>query len=146
MAIIEQMPVRPVAAALEHDHRPYQRQIEATDQEIHRLVYNLYCFAPITSSTKALSYALAATGMFASYDGIYGHVDPEHYRYFVSEFEDTHVAESENGYNVNLFTREECGCGYKSTFEATVSVSRDGLVKELGRQKVYEGTRALCVD
>jgi len=45
VALVDQMlelHQRLAAAASEHDRALYQRQIEATDQEIDRLVYELY--------------------------------------------------------------------------------------------------------
>ena len=45
VALVDQMlelHQRLAAAASEHDRALYQRQSEATDQEIDRLVYNLY--------------------------------------------------------------------------------------------------------
>ena len=49
VALVEQvleLHKRLAAAASEHDRALYQRQIEATDQEIDKLVYELYGLTP----------------------------------------------------------------------------------------------------
>lgn len=104
-------------------------------------------FAPIESSEEALSYVLAATGLHVSYDGKKGHVTPQYYRYFVSEFEDTHVIEAEDGYSMNLFESQRCGCGPLKTFEIELYVTNDGDIERLSKRKIYENVNmSACYD
>jgi hypothetical protein len=64
-------------------------------------------FAPIESADEALSYALAATDLYARYGQ-----EIESERYLVEEIEDTHVDETPDGYLVHLFSPPDppCGC------------------------------------
>ena len=71
-------------------------------------------FAPIDTAEDALSFAVAATG----YSPYYA-IDPDpRYRYYVSELEDTHVVETTEGYEVNLYGYQLWGCGPHPTFPA----------------------------
>lgn len=118
-----------------------QYQIIASKNDLKRL------FAPIETSEEALSYVLAATGLHVSYDGVKGHVTPQHYRYFVTEFEDTHVVEVEDGYSMNLFESQNCGCGPLKTFEIEFYVSNNGDIERLSKRKIYENVNmSACYD
>lgn len=104
-------------------------------------------FAPIETPEEALSYVLAATDLHVSYDGVIGHVTPQHYRYFVTEFEDTHVVAVENGYSMNIFESQECGCGPLKTFEIEFHVTNEGEIEQLSRRKIYENVNmSACYD
>jgi hypothetical protein len=104
-------------------------------------------FAPIDSPEEALSYALAATGYSASFDGYYGHVAPADYRYFTDRIEDTHVDTVAGGYEVNLFSRQDCGCGPKQTIEIILRLTVSGAVQQVSSETVYEDTSdTACVD
>ncbi len=101
-------------------------------------------YAPIASPEEALSYALAATGLGARYG-----LEPlKGYRYYVDELQDTHVVEVDDGYRVLLYDYKLCGCGPHTTYSVEVMVTRDGNVRELSRQEVYEDPAedGLCVD
>ena len=103
-----------------------------------------HVFAPIDSPDEALSYALAVTGLGVRYglEAIKG------YRYFVDELQDSHVVEEQDGYWVNLYDYQLCGCGPHTTAAVVVHVSRDGEVQEIDRWDVYEDPDedGLCVD
>ena len=101
-------------------------------------------YAPVESTEEALSYALAATGLGVRY----GLEPVKGFRYYVDELLDTHVVESPGGYRVLLYDYQLCGCGPHTTEAVWVQVSRDGEVKEISRQAVYDDPAedGLCVD
>ena len=79
-------------------------------------------YTPIDSPEEALRYTLAATGLGAYYD-----LQRElGYRYFVDRLEDTHVVETGDGYEINLYHYLVCGCGPHTTSIVNVQVSREG--------------------
>ena len=101
-------------------------------------------FAPVTSADEALSWALAATGSTPYFD-------PEPirgYRYLVDELEGTHVTETEDGYRINLFHYQLCGCGPHTTSMTEVLLSEDGHITIGEITPVYEDPEedGLCVD
>jgi len=108
-------------------------------------------FAPIDSLEEALSYVSAVTGTYPVYDF------PEKYfimgpdeggSYTVKNPRPTNVKEKEDGFTINLFDNQRCGCFRPALIEVSYFVSRDGAVKELGRQKVWEANRRynVCID
>jgi hypothetical protein len=101
-------------------------------------------YAPIETEQEALSYALAVTGLGVRY-GLTAQAD---LRYFVDELEDTHVKTIPQGYQAHLFDYKLCGCGPHPTYTVDVLVTRDGQVRELSREKIYEDPAEdkLCVD
>lgn len=101
-------------------------------------------YAPVVSQDEALSYALAVTGFGVRY----GLQPVKGFRYFVDELQDTHVIEVDEGYRVLLYDYHFCGCGPHTTDAVWVQVSRDGAVKEVDRQAVFEDPAedGLCVD
>jgi hypothetical protein len=103
-------------------------------------------FVPIDSPEKALSYAIAATGNFAYYDGLA--YDPKMKYYDEKPIEMTHVVETNDGYLVNLFNFRTCGCGPHDMGSVTVTVSKDGEVSAGDRVPLYEDTsmEGMCVD
>ena len=104
-------------------------------------------FAPVESPEEALSYAMAVTGYHASFDGVYGHVAPEDYRYAAEIIEDTHVEPAEGGYTVNLYSRQGCGCGPKRTYEIVLRVTAEGAVETLSKTAAYDDMAdTVCVD
>ena len=88
-------------------------------------------FAPVESANEALSYALAATGLYARY-GIETHECTSVDCYLADTIEDTHVDETEGGYVVHLFSDYEppCGCGTHITCAVRVSVTREGQISQ----------------
>ncbi len=101
-------------------------------------------FAPVDTPDEALSYALAATGLTP----IFGFKVESSYRYFVISLEDTHVTDSSDGYHINLYGRQFCGCGPHPFFKTDVIVGKDGSIKLSERQSIYENPAEdkLCVD
>jgi hypothetical protein len=101
-------------------------------------------FTPVDTPEKALSYALAATGLTP----VYGFKVESGYRYFVSSLEDTHVAASEDGYHINLYDRQLCGCGPHPFFRIDVLIDKAGSLKMSERQSVFENPKEddLCID
>jgi hypothetical protein len=101
-------------------------------------------YGPIESEAEALSYALAASGLGVRY----GLTSQPDLRYFVNQLEDTHVETVPQGYQVRLFDYKLCGCGPHPTYAVDVLVTRDGQIRELNREKIYEDPAEdkLCVD
>jgi hypothetical protein len=99
-------------------------------------------FAPVESRDEALSYALAATNLYARY----GQQIHQYFRYHVNALEDTHVDEVTDGYVVHLFTpaQPECGCGVHTVYAVDVLVTREGQVQETKSQPIYEFSA--CID
>ncbi len=101
-------------------------------------------FAPLDSPDEALSYALAATGLTP----VYGIKVESGYRYFVSSLEDTHVVTGSDGYHVNLYRKQICGCGPHTFYKTEVIVDKDGNLKMSERQSILENPAedGRCVD
>lgn len=99
-------------------------------------------FAPIESADEALSYALAATDRQA----IYGGKAERFYKYLAREIEDTHVDETSEGYLVHLFAPMDprCGCGVHTVDAVDLLVMRDGQIRTVASQPVYEFDA--CID
>ncbi len=106
------------------DHRWVQYAVyrEGNYQILPALADFQSLFAPVESSTEALSYALAVTGLQARFD-LETSLD---YKYEVDRIEETRVEETEDGYRINLFSYSVCGCGPHYFRQITVNVSRDG--------------------
>jgi hypothetical protein len=101
-------------------------------------------YAPIENNLEALSYALAASGLGVRYG-----LQPEQgLRYFVDEMQDTHVQQTERGFQVRLYDYQLCGCGPHPTSAVDLLISPDGQIEELARVKVFEDPSedGLCVD
>ena len=101
-------------------------------------------YAPIESPEEALSYSLAATGLEARY----GQQRELGYRYFVNHLEDTYVRQVDEGYQINLYDYQVCGCGPHTTSIVTVEVFANGNIHTLEEQPAYENPEedGLCVD
>jgi hypothetical protein len=101
-------------------------------------------FAPIESPDEALSFSLAATGLEARFD----QQRQLGYRYFVDQLEDTNVRQVDEGYQINLYDHQVCGCGPHTTSIVTVNVSKDGDIQTVEEQPAYENPDedGLCVD
>ena len=101
-------------------------------------------YAPIESPDEALSYALASTGLEARYNL----ETPLGYRYQVNKLEDTHVVETEAGYEVLLYHYQVCGCGPHTTSAVALRVTGAGDIQEIERTPAFEDPKedGLCVD
>lgn len=101
-------------------------------------------FAPITSPTEALSYALASNNFFAYYDLEYD----SDLRYLVNVVEDTYVEEVEDGYLVHLYYYRSYGCGPHTTSAVDVLITNQGDIGELVFEGVFENPEEddVCVD
>jgi hypothetical protein len=99
-------------------------------------------FAPIESKEKALAFALARTG----YKAYFGQSYSQDYEYFVPTIEDTHIATDDEGYQMNLYDRSNCGCAQHVTVQVIIDVSRDGHVTEITREGVYRDRDWICYD
>ncbi len=101
-------------------------------------------FAPIETKEEALSFACVASGLAVGYDF---EIRPE-YRTFVDTIRPTSSIPKENGYEVNLFDYELCGCGPHTHYMVRYFVTIDGNIKEIDRVKIYEDPEedGLCVD
>lgn len=101
-------------------------------------------FAPIESPDEALSFSLAATGLEARFD----QQRQLGYRYFVDQLEDTNVRQVDDGYQINLYDHQVCGCGPHTTSIVTLQVSPDGNIQTVSEQPAYENPEedGLCVD
>ena len=102
-------------------------------------------FAPVTSPSQAISYAVAATGLQVGFGNTF---DPK-LRYFVETVEDTFVISEADGFTVNnLLDYKGFGCGPHPTYFVNVKVMTDGSVTELNRVRAFEDPKddRLCVD
>jgi len=101
-------------------------------------------YTPIESPEEALSYSLAATGLEARY----GQQRELGYRYFVNHLEDTYVRQVDEGYQINLYDYQVCGCGPHTTSIVTIEVLANGNIHTLEEQPAYENPEedGLCVD
>ncbi len=100
---------------------------------------------PLDTPDKALSYALAATGVYADYTL---QVDPKLAYYTDSAIEQTSVEETAQGWRINLFDYQFCGCGPHDTSGVDVTLTKDGQLtlgeaQPLFRDPAEDG---LCVD
>ena len=100
---------------------------------------------PLDASDKALSYALAATGLYADFDLKY---DSKLSYYTDSAIEQTSVEAAPQGWRINLFDYQFCGCGPHDTSRVDVGVGVDGSLtlgeaQPLFRDPAEDG---LCVD
>jgi len=113
-------------------------------------------FAPIESSDEALSYALAATGLEAYFKAddfrfLQQYADQFHcFQYSVEALEGTHVVAAEQGYQVNLFYSELCGCEQHPTFSVPVFVDSNGNIERQPMIHLYEfavdSPVTICID
>jgi hypothetical protein len=101
-------------------------------------------YALIQSPEEALSYSLAATGLEARF----GQKREPGYRYFVNQLEDTRVSQVDEGYQINLYDYQVCGCGPHTTSIVTTEVFANGNIHTLEEQPAYENPAedGLCVD
>jgi hypothetical protein len=99
-------------------------------------------FVPIESTEEALAFALARTG----YKAYFGQSYSQDYEYFVPTIEDTHIATDDEGYQMDLYDRSNCGCAQHVTVQVIIDVSRDGHVTEITREVVYRGRDWICYD
>ncbi len=101
-------------------------------------------FAPIQSSTEALSYALASNGLSA----YYGLSRERGVRYLSNKIEDTFVQQQENGYLVHLFSYRFFGCGPHTTTAHDLLVSPGGDIEAVKLEGMFEYPEEddLCID
>jgi hypothetical protein len=101
-------------------------------------------FAPIETPEEALSYAMAVSGLSPLYDiKLSGN-----YRFLADEISDSHVTQTETGYEVLLYDDYLCGCGPHTVSAVRVLVSADGQVQVLEPAPVYQDPKNddLCID
>lgn len=103
-----------------------------------------YYFTPIDNDNKALGYAIAATG----FQPRYTFDDIEGFRFLVNDLEPTHVVTSEEGYEINLFDYQACGCGPHTYLMQRVKISFNGDLEILESIPVFENPEEddLCID
>jgi hypothetical protein len=101
-------------------------------------------FAPIETEQEALGYVLAVTGLDDLYDLEYN-ADLE---YFGDFLEDTHATTVADGYVVNLFQKEVCGCGPHPTYAVSFHVTSEGYVKQIERVMAFKDPAedGMCID
>jgi hypothetical protein len=99
-------------------------------------------FAPVETKEEALSFAVALTSSLPKYDAS----APEGYFPVASPIEPTYVEETDGVFKVHLFDYEVCGCGSHPYYAIDYSVTRDGNVTKLSRQKVYDSNSNICID
>jgi hypothetical protein len=123
----------------------YRRFIAMQDEEF-KLIRTkeefLSMFAPVENKEEALSFAVALTSSFPKYDAS----APEGYFPIASPIKPTYVEETDGGFKVHLFDYDVCGCGSHPYYAIDYSVTKDGNVTELSRQKVYDSNSNICVD
>lgn len=101
-------------------------------------------FSPIETKEEALSYVYASSGLSPSYD----FEIKSRYRQFVDTIRTTYSTQSNNGFDINLFDYELCGCGPHTHFMIKYKVSFEGDIQELERIDLYEDPKedGLCID
>lgn len=100
---------------------------------------------PLDTPEKALSFALAATGLYADFTW---KPDPGLIYYDQSAAEQTSVVAAGQGWRINLFRYQACGCGPHDTSRVDVFLTPDGALslsepRPLFRDPAEDG---LCVD
>lgn len=101
-------------------------------------------YALVGTPNEALSFSLAATGLEARFD----QQRQPGYRYFVDQLEDTNVRQVDEGYQINLYDHQVCGCGPHTTSMVTVELFPPGNFHIIEEQPAYENPEedGLCVD
>ena len=101
-------------------------------------------FAPIESPEEALAFAVTVTHLEAKFSQ---QAEPD-MRYLVKKVEDTHVVKTAEGYQVNLFGFNICGCGNHGEYERTLVVKQDGSLVEKEIRMIYEDPQMdnMCID
>lgn len=101
-------------------------------------------YAPITSDNEALSYAIAATNLFAKFDL----EENEGYAFEQLQLEETHVVAEEGKWVVNLFGYDLFGCGPHYFYSHEVTVFPDGQFTTGERVNLFRDPNNdnLCVD
>ncbi len=103
-----------------------------------------YYYTPVDSENKAIGYAIAATG----FQPRYTFDDVQGFRILVNDLEPTHVETSQDGYEINLFDYQACGCGPHSHIMQRVKISINGDMEILESTPVFENPEDddLCID
>ncbi len=101
-------------------------------------------FTPVNSAEKALGYVIVATG----FNPIYHFDEMQDYRIFVDKLQSTSIQPVDDGFVINLFSKQICGCGPHTTFMEEVKVTFDGEIQKLNQTPVFEDPAedGLCVD
>jgi hypothetical protein len=99
-------------------------------------------YLPIDSGEKAIGFISAAKGMFALNGYIFIPYLP---KYFGGIIEETYSININNGYIVNLFTENYCGCGPHEVYEYREFIDYYGNISEISKENVMFGTGG-CVD
>lgn len=101
-------------------------------------------FAPIDTKEEAISYAYAYSGLKPMYQF---DIKPN-YRTFTKTINTTYSIESGDGFEVNLFGYQLCGCGPHTHFMVRFLVKKNGEINEIETVKLYENPEedGLCVD
>ncbi|MBN1484683.1 MAG: hypothetical protein JXA37_08170 [Chloroflexia bacterium] len=99
-------------------------------------------FAPIESPEEALIYAQLLSGLQSRDTFLYN----KDLTYFQAVIQTTQVRETSEGYIVNLFHSEVCGCNTYITSQVDLLVSYGGSLAWLAAQPIYVRYQAGCVD
>lgn len=101
-------------------------------------------FAPIESPEEALSYLYISTGLTPLYKFNIG----KNFRKFVNSINTTSSIRKNNGYEVNLFEYQHCGCGPHSYRMFKYFVGANGDIEKIEAVKLYEDPNqdGFCVD
>ena len=125
----------------------YQSVVVSVDGEI-RLVNDAASFqglfAPIESEEEALAYAQLVTGLNAIFGWEVAEDSPN--QYYVDRLEDTHVAQTDEGFIVSLFSDPEplCGCATHTIYQRDVLVHLSGQVEIVNSTPLYDFEA--CID
>jgi hypothetical protein len=128
--------------------RPVLKRLVVYHEGNYQLIKNLQeligFFAPIDTKEEALAFAIAATG----YQPLFQFDPPSEYRYMINNIEDTKVEILDDGYLVNLYHHNLCGCGPHTTFSTPVKVGIDGILDLYSPVAAFEDPSEddLCVD
>jgi hypothetical protein len=115
----------------------YVRYVISRDNQFHLIATEdefRATFAPIETANEALSYGLAVTGLSAYYDLKLN----LKYEYFVDRVQDTHVEKTADGYLVQLYHYQGCGCGPHITSAVDLLVTFQGHIERVSTTAVYK--------
>lgn len=103
-------------------------------------------YAPIESPEEALAYAMALSGNQAILDPRQL-VEPD-FRFFTEVLPASRAVAVGEGYEVSLYDYQRFGCGPHPHELVSYQLSREGELREVKRQKLFEDPLfdALCVD
>lgn len=108
-------------------------------------------FTPIDSAKEVISFVSALTGAYPKYEfseKFFIKDMNENGKYTTGKPKPTEVWEKKDGWHVRLFDNAKCGCYRPELFEIEYVVTRNGYIKELKKNTIWEANRnyQICID